>query len=363
MASLIIRPYVEYDYISHSPSKNNLVKVDRGEEVKERIIQFQQENIKDVDELLLRLLKNNPEFLPGKAVSTCSDTRSFYSENKNKILSNPQVDNAQPIKELINKQMESTVIEMAVNKQIEELRNDNKLKFFPMNPDVVAINFDFDNNNNLIMYQKLQYKEYAKHTPGEANTERHIVCEGEDPYVTIDYYVRFSPAGDVIKDSSNLEITFNGCGDDLQAVFDKRSLWAKICDYFREAFNFHSDVSGMNLMAPELNNKWADEYSEKNSLTGLGSMDNKNQSKDVSVKKEVNDLKLIDSWLKAIDDRKNNNIALRQTGSEKIILFFQKKKQELIPMPLVWLIKIVVVILLLNFYIIKTFAWKNFPQN
>lgn len=119
----------------------------------------------------------------------------------------------------------------------------------------------------------------------------------------------------------------------------------------------------MNLMAPELNNKWADEYSEKNSLTGLGSMDNKNQSKDVSVKKEVNDLKLIDSWLKAIDDRKNNNIALRQTGSEKIILFFQKKKQELIPMPLVWLIKIVVVILLLNFYIIKTFAWKNFPQN
>lgn len=98
-----------------------------------------------------------------------------------------------------------------------------------------------------------------------------------------------------------------------------------------EAFNFHSDVSGMNLMAPELNNKWADEYSEKNSLTGLGSMDNKNQSKDVSVKKEVNDLKLIDSWLKAIDDRKNNNIALRQTGSEKIILFFQKKKQELIP--------------------------------
>ncbi len=80
----------------------------------------------------------------------------------------------------------------------------------------------------------------------------------------------------------------------------------------------------MNLMAPELNNKWADEYSEKNSLTGL-------QSKDVSVKKEVNDLKLIDSWLKAIDDRKNNNIALRQTGSEKNNFILPKEKARIDP--------------------------------
>lgn len=84
----------------------------------------------------------------------------------------------------------------------------------------------------------------------------------------------------------------------------------------------------MNLMAPELNNKQADEYSEKNSLTGLGSMDKKNQSKDVSVKEKVNDLELIDSWLKEIEDRDNNNIALRQTGSEKNNPILPKEKER-----------------------------------
>lgn len=253
-----------HDYIS--PLENDLSKVDRGKSKKETIIQFQQENIKDVDALLLRLLKNNPEFLPGKAVSACSDTRGFYSENKNKILSNPRIDSAQPIKELISKQIESTVVEMEINKQIEELRNNNKLKFFPMNPDIVAINFDFDNNNNLIMYQKLQYKEYARYTPNGADTEKYVVCKGEDPYVTVDYYVKFSPEGDIINDGRNLEIQFNGCGDDLKAVFDKRSLWDKICDYFREVFNFHSDISGINFMAPGFNSKRVDESGEKNNL-------------------------------------------------------------------------------------------------
>lgn len=291
---------------------NDLSKVDRGKSEKEKIIQFQQENIKNADTLLLILSQHNYKFPLSKSVPTYPGKDNFYFESKDEITFGSQIGNVRSVKELITDQIINPVTEIAVNKQIEELKNDNKLKFFPMNPDIVAINFDFDNNNNLIMYQKLQYKEYARYTPDGANTERHVVCEGEDPYVTVDYYVKFSPAGDIINDGSNLEIQFNGCGDDLKAVFDKRSLWAKICDYFREVFNFHSDISGMSFMAPDVDNKEESEFGRGNILMKLRCIENK-----IKIN-ELKDLKKLDDVEKYINDQQINNITSEYMYNRKV---------------------------------------------
>ena len=294
------------------PLENDISKIDRGKSKKEVIIQFQQENIKNSDALLLILSQHNYKFPLSKSVLIHLGEHDFYCESKGEINFGSKIGTERNIKELITDQIKKPAFEIAVNKQIEELKNDNKLKFFPMNPDVVAINFDFDNNNNLIMYQKLQYKEYARYTPGGANTERHVVCESDDPYVTVDYYVKFSPAGDIINDRNNLKIQFNGCSDDLKTFFDKRSLWAKICDYFREAFNFHSDISGMRFMAPDVDNKEESEFGRGNILMKLRCIENKIKMN------ELKDLKKLDDVEKYINDQQINNITSEYMYNRKV---------------------------------------------
>ncbi|HDL6961497.1 TPA: hypothetical protein PXM28_000714 [Yersinia enterocolitica] len=298
-----------HDHIS--PLENNISKVDEGKSEKGKPIQFQQENINNSDELFFILSQHNHKFPLSKSVPIHPGEHDFYCESKNEINFRSKIGTERTIKELITDQIKKPVLEIAVNKLIEELMDNNKLKFSPMNPDVSTINFDFDNNNNLIMYQKLQYKEYARYTTDEANAERHVVCEGDDPYVTVDYYVKFSPAGNIINDRNNLKIQFNGCSDDLKTVFDKRSLWAKICDYFREAFNFHPNISDMKFMAPDLDNKKVCKPGRANILMELSSMDEKNRMN------EMKELALIKQLTKHINDQPTNNIPRLQTENEE----------------------------------------------
>lgn len=266
MTITMTKSFPEYIIASDNFSKNDITNVSRlGES--EQTIQFPRKSIKNVEEVVMELLRINRQSVPDKLVGLDpTRRREFYSENR-KDTYNTQLQNdirEIPVTKTINYIMENPAIEIIINQKIEKLKNDRELGFFPMNPSSDEIIFDFDKKNNLIIHQKLQYKEYVKCSKDGGITEQYTAQENSKPFVTVDFYIKLSANGNVIATDKNLSIEFNGCGNDLEAIFDQRTLWLKICDYFRYIFNFNSDVSGMNFMVPDFNNKRADEPGEKN---------------------------------------------------------------------------------------------------
>lgn len=165
--------------------------------------------------------------------------------------------------EIITQQIENPMIDKAVNKQLNELHADKKLRFYPMHPSVSAMNFDFDVKNNLIMHHTLQYDKYAECNSDGEIKEIHETYQGNEPFVRVDLIVKFTPNGEILTKDNVLKIKFHGCSDELRPIFDLRSLWDKICDFFSKLLSVSSNTIDMKYTVPNLKEDVVDKTSSK----------------------------------------------------------------------------------------------------
>lgn len=252
MTSITTQVFPSYIVSYSVPLEVNIRGIDRGEKVKTSVIQYQQEDVESIEKLAMKLLSKNNNFLSSQpeVTITSKTNKDIYMSDRQANDDSELEINVRKVKELIAGQIENPLIDMAVNQQIDELAKTNRLRFFPMNPSRVAINFDFDSNNNLVMHQRLEYDKYAEYITTGAEIEQNRIYEFDKPFVTVDCLVKFSPNGDALTSEDKLHIDFNGCGNDLNEVFDKRSLWDKICDYLGGVFNFHKNIIDMKYTTP-----------------------------------------------------------------------------------------------------------------
>lgn len=204
-------------------SMEEVSQIDRGENKTSRFTNFENDNSNNIDNFvdkLFKRIKNDDSLYSKSLIKENVSTKDSHS-----------IEDVEDIKNFITTQVNTPIFEEAVNQQVNELRKSGSLRFYPLKPDVVLTKFELDANKNVIMLQKLQYNEYIECEPDGKEIKRHIGYDSDKPFVTVNCIFKFSPNGDVITNEAKLHIEFNRCGDDLNAIFDKRSLWTKICEF------------------------------------------------------------------------------------------------------------------------------------
>lgn len=262
-------------------------KLDRGDASPSPIIKFQQEHqdIKEISIAAERFISRNHIYPPRENNLSSSDSSVIQFAQENGDIKKPSVsvENFMSIKDsylqkendaiadklttklgkLITQQRENSIIDKAVNEQLHELFEVNKLKFYPMHPSVSAMNFDFDAKNNLVMHHTLQYDKYAECNPDGTIKKIHEIYQGDEPFVRVDLIVKFKPDGEILTKDNVLNIKFHGCSDELSSIFDLRSLWDKICDFFSNLLSSSSNMIDMKYTAPNLKEDAVDIASSK----------------------------------------------------------------------------------------------------
>ena len=253
-----------------------IMKLDRGDAPPSPIIKFQQEhqNIKEIPISTEKFISINHIYSPRENNPPSSKLSAIQFTQENMDIKKPSVsaENFMSIKDsylqkendaiadklttklgkLITQQRENSIIDKAVNKQLHELFEVNKLKFYPMHPSVSTMNFDFDAKNNLVMHHTLQYDKYAECNPDGTIKKIHEIYQGDEPFVRVDLIVKFKPDGEILTKDNVLNIKFHGCSDELSSIFDLRSLWDKICDFFSNLLSSSSNTIDMKYIAPNL---------------------------------------------------------------------------------------------------------------
>lgn len=217
-----------------SSSMEEVSQIHRDENKTSHFTRFENNNLNNInniaDELLKRIKNDNSLYSKDLTKENISNKDSHF------------VGDVEAIKSFIITQVNTPIFEEAVNQQVNELGKSGALRFYPLKPDVVLTEFKFDTNKNIIMLQKLEYNEYVECGSDGREIKRHIGYDADKPLVAVNCMFKFTPNGDVITNGAKLQIEFNSCGNDLNAVFDKRSLWTKICEFIASFVGKNNDL-------------------------------------------------------------------------------------------------------------------------